>query len=187
MDEADGTDGNGTDDTHWSADTDADPDLDAILRASRVFIAVVAMSVAEVEDHVTYPQWRILVLVATRGPQTHRAVAADLGVHPSNATRAADRLQGAGLVLREEDPQDRRIQRLRLTDAGRALVSRVMEQRRRALAAVVQRMTPDDRLALARSMSAFADAADEPSTEAAHAALGPAWAPTAPDRGHEAR
>lgn len=151
---------------------DEDVGMDAILRASRVFIAVVAKSIADIEDLVSYPQWRILVIIATRGPQTHRAIAADLGVHPSNATRAVNKLEAAGLVRREEDPQDRRFHRLQLTDGGQALVSRVMAQRRHALNEVTSRMNDEDRLHLAAAMSAFAEAAGETPDEAMSAALG---------------
>ncbi|WP_434995476.1 MarR family winged helix-turn-helix transcriptional regulator [Arthrobacter sp. Ld5] len=149
-----------------------DPSLDALVRASRVFIAVVAKSVADIEDLVTAPQWRILILIATRGPQTHRAVAADLRVHPSNATRTVNKLQTAGLVRREEDPHDRRFLRLQLTDEGQSLVNRVMSNRRRALNDVVSRMGAGDRLALEKAMLAFAEAAGESTSEATGAALG---------------
>jgi DNA-binding MarR family transcriptional regulator len=147
-------------------------DLDAVLRASRVFVAVVAQSIAEVEDVVTPPQWRVLVLIATRGPQTLGAVAADLGVHPSNATRTGDRLEAAGLVCREGDPVDRRSLRLRLTGEGRSLVERVMSHRRHALNDVMERMKPDDRRMLETALSAFAEAAGEMPDEAMSAALG---------------
>lgn len=149
-----------------------DAGVDAILRASRIFIAVIAKSIADVEDLVTYSQWRILIMIATRGPQTHRAVAADLGVHPSNATRAVDKLQAAGFVRREEDPQDRRFHRLQLTNDGQALVRRVMAQRRHALNDVTSHMSEEDRHHLATAMSAFAEAAGETSDEAMRAALG---------------
>ncbi|MHA7284297.1 MarR family winged helix-turn-helix transcriptional regulator [Arthrobacter sp. TMS2-4] len=149
-----------------------DNSLDALVRASRVFIAVVAQSIADIEDRVTAPQWRVLILIATRGSQTHRAVAADLRVHPSNATRTVDKLQTAGLVRREEDPHDRRFLRLQLTDEGLALVNRVMSNRRRALYDVVSRMDAGDRLALEKAMRAFAEAAGEPPSEATGAALG---------------
>lgn len=147
-------------------------DIDAVLRASRVFVAVVAKSIAEVDDVVTPPQWRVLILVATRGPQTLGAVAADLGVHASSATRTCDRLEAADLVRREEAPKDRRFINLQLTDKGRSLVDRVMSHRRRTLQDVVERMTPDERRLLAGALSAFAEAAGEVSDEVMAAALG---------------
>jgi len=37
------------------------------MAAARVLVGVVAQSVADVEDQVTLPQLRVLVMVATRG------------------------------------------------------------------------------------------------------------------------
>lgn len=36
------------------------------MRATQVLVAVIAQSVAEIEDVVTLPQFRVLVMVATR-------------------------------------------------------------------------------------------------------------------------
>ncbi|WP_354263237.1 MarR family transcriptional regulator [Arthrobacter sp. OAP107] len=44
------------------------------------------------------PQLRVLVLIHTRGPQNPGGVAAELGVHASNATRVCDRLVAAELL-----------------------------------------------------------------------------------------
>jgi len=41
--------------------------VDPVMRAARVLLAVVAQSVAEVEDIVTSPQLRVLVLISSRG------------------------------------------------------------------------------------------------------------------------
>ncbi len=43
-------------------------EIDAVMLAARVFVAVTAQSVASVEDQVTLPQLRILVMIASRGP-----------------------------------------------------------------------------------------------------------------------
>lgn len=77
---------------------------------------------------VTLPQLRLLVMVSSRGPLNLGAVAAGLGVHPSNATRAVDRMVGAGLLSRSDDPTDRRNLVLELTPAGQALVDQVMTE-----------------------------------------------------------
>jgi hypothetical protein len=70
------------------------------------------------------------------------AVANGLGVHPSNATRAVDRLVSAGLLDRSDDPTDRRNLVFELTRSGRDLVDHVMDRRRAAIAAILARMPP---------------------------------------------
>ncbi|MFY9807735.1 MAG: MarR family transcriptional regulator, partial [Pseudonocardiaceae bacterium] len=62
-------------------------DIDAVMLAAQVLIAVTAQSVVSVEEQVTLPQLRILVMIASRGPQNLTAVAQGLGIHASNATR----------------------------------------------------------------------------------------------------
>lgn len=142
-------------------------DVEAVMAAARVLVAVSAESVASVEDIVTLPQLRVLVLVASRTAPNLGAVAAGLGVHPSNATRAVDRLVSAGLLDRRDDPTDRRNLILELTPAGRDLVDKVMDRRRTAIAAILDRMPPGRRRSLVPVMRAFAEAGGEASDDAA--------------------
>lgn len=131
------------------------------MAAARVLVAVVAQSVAEVEDQVSLPQLRVLVMLHTRGPLNLVAVAEGLGVHPSNATRAVDRLVVAGLVNRQDLPADRRNVSLTLSQKGRALVESVFEHRRTAIEQVVGQMAESKRKALPGALEAFAEAAGE--------------------------
>ena len=138
--------------------TARDAQVDAVLRAGNVLLRVVAQSVVEVEDVVTSPQLRVLVLIASHGPQSSGAIAAELGVHPSNATRTCDRLVNSGLIVRKDVPGDRRYVALALTSKGASLVNGVLEHRRNAIASVIERMPEDLRRAVAEGMDAFAAA-----------------------------
>lgn len=131
------------------------------MAAARVLVAVSAQSMAAVESDVTLPQFRVLVMVASRGPLNLHAAAAGLGVHPSNATRACDKLVGAGLLVRTEDPTDRRNLVLELTATGRELVQAVMDYRRSVIEGVLERMPHRDLRHLAPAMASFAAAGDE--------------------------
>jgi DNA-binding MarR family transcriptional regulator len=152
-------------------------DVEAVMAAARVLVAVSAQSVTAVEDIVTLPQLRVLVMVASRTAPNLNAVANGMGVHPSNATRTVDRLVSAGLLDRSDDPTDRRNLVLELTESGRELVERVMDQRRAAIAAVLDRMPPGRRRSLVPVMRAFAEAAGETSDDAVWS-LGWTTAPT---------
>lgn len=131
------------------------------MAAARVLVGVVAQSVADVEDQVTLPQLRVLVMVATRGPLNLAAVADGLGVHSSNATRTVDRLVTARLVDRREATVDRRNLSITLTRSGQQLVDGVFEKRRTAIQAVLDRMPESKRRALPRALESFAEAAGE--------------------------
>jgi DNA-binding MarR family transcriptional regulator len=136
-------------------------DIDAALQAADVMLRVAARSVAEVEDIVTSPQLRVLVMIARRGPQTLGAVSTELGVHASNATRTCEKLVRAGWIHRREDPADRRFARVALTQAGAELVDRVIGHRRAALAEVLDEMDPAERSVTVVSFRAFARAAGD--------------------------
>jgi DNA-binding MarR family transcriptional regulator len=147
--------------THSAAPPATAAEIDAVMRAAQVLVGVAAQSVSAVEEVVTLPQLRILVMISSRGPLNLNAVARALGVHPSNATRACDRLVSAGLLDRRDSPTDRRNVSLDLTVAGRDLVSSMMADRREAITRVIQRIPPAQRRALQKVMGAFADAAGE--------------------------
>ena len=153
--------------TRRAADSRVSPDqVDAVMRASRALVGIAAASIAEVEDLVTVPQLRVLVMVATRGPMNLAAVASGLEVSPSNASRICDRLMKAGFLDRGEDPVDRRNITLTLTEAGRGLVNQVSRHRRTAIQRVLRNMEPREREQLTRALERFATAAGEPDGDA---------------------
>jgi DNA-binding MarR family transcriptional regulator len=154
-----------------AANGPSDEQVDAVMLAARVLVGVTARSFAAVEDTVTLPQLRVLVVIASRGPLNLGAIAEALGVHPSNASRACERLVVAGLLHRADDPADRRNLVLRLTDAGVRLVEGVNAHRRGVISGVLAGMPARRRAALVSALSAFAAAAGE-ITEADAWALG---------------
>lgn len=134
-------------------------ELNAALAAANVMMRVAARSVLDVEDIVTTPQLRVLMLIAAFGPQNLGAVAVELGVHPSNATRTCEKLVQAGLIVRSDDPADRRYIHLELTKEGSAVVDRVLTERRDAMADVFANMSPEDAASVASAFEIFARAA----------------------------
>ena len=64
--------------------------LERTLTASRALLGLVARSLAGVSDAVTLPQFRVLVLLATRGPARMGDLAQLLGVHQSSFSRTAE-------------------------------------------------------------------------------------------------
>ncbi|WP_233265567.1 MarR family winged helix-turn-helix transcriptional regulator [Leifsonia sp. AG29] len=151
----------------------ADP-VDATIDAAGVLLRVAARSVQHVEDIVTSPQLRVLMLIELSGPQTLGGVAAELGVHASNATRTCEKLVQARLITRREDATDRRFVRLELTRKGRQLVERVIAERREAMADILRRVPAADRDTVARGFRLFADAAGVDPSRDGRFTLGPA-------------
>lgn len=152
-------------------DADVDTVTDAAITASRLLVAISARSLEAVEDTLTLPQFRLMVLLATRGPMKLVAIAELLGVNPSTALRMAERLAGTGMVERAVNPQMRRESIARLTGEGRRVVEEVTARRRAEIAAIVARMPPMRRRQLVSALRAFAEAGGE-RTPAGPAPLG---------------
>ncbi|MGH3097240.1 MAG: MarR family winged helix-turn-helix transcriptional regulator [Streptosporangiales bacterium] len=135
--------------------------VDATVAASRALVGVAARSLAGMSEDVTLPQYRVLVLLASRGPQRVVDLAHSLDVNPSTATRMCDRLKRKELVDREPVPGDRRAVRLVPTESGAALVRAVMRRRRTEVGRILDKMSAAQRREVADGLTFFAEAAGE--------------------------
>jgi DNA-binding MarR family transcriptional regulator len=79
-------------------------------------------------------------------------IARNLGVKVPSATEQIIKLERAGLVGREPDPEDSRAVRVRLTDAGLAAVASANERRNAVMAGVLSSLSDDERDALAAAL-----------------------------------
>lgn len=136
----------------------------AVLTASRVLVGVSARSLAQVEESVTLTQFRTLVVLDGHGPSRLNLLAERLDVTASTALRMVDRLIAAGLVDRRENANDRREVVIDLTTEGRKLVRKVARKRQAEIERIVLGMPVGRRRELVRALTAFAEAADEPTT-----------------------
>ncbi len=75
-------------------------------------------------------------------------------------TKRLDRLEGAGLVVRETSEDDGRGRRVRLTDRGRRLVDDAFEKHMANEHRLVSLLDADDRVELARLLEAWGRALD---------------------------
>lgn len=135
--------------------------VDAVLTASRVLVAVAARSLGEVADEVTMTQYRSLVVLASRGPQSAAALAEAVDVTPPTATRMCDRLVRKGLVVRRHEQGDRRLIRLTLAKKGRDLVASVTERRRIEIVRLLAAIPGEQQRALVDALQHLTEAAGE--------------------------
>jgi DNA-binding MarR family transcriptional regulator len=144
----------------------------ALLTASRLLVAIAAKSLAAVEETLTLPQYRLLVVLDSRGPSSLAGLAEALEVNPSTALRMIDRLTTAGMVEKTGNPARRREVLLRLTGSGWQTVRQVTEARRTELARIVAAMPGEQRSQLVNALIAFTEAGGEP---AEHLPVLPGW------------
>jgi DNA-binding MarR family transcriptional regulator len=133
--------------------------VDAVLAASRVFVAVASNALAGSTPEVTLPQFRTLVLLEANGTMTAAQLAKAIGVVPSTATRMCDRLVAKKLIDREIDPDNRRQMVLSLRAEGIALIAESTRRRRREIARLLRTIPPADQQRLAESLLVLVAAA----------------------------
>jgi DNA-binding MarR family transcriptional regulator len=147
--------------------------VSSLLTASRVLVGVSARSLQEVDETVTVPQFRALVVLCSHGEINLNRLAEILDVNASSAMRMVDRLLAIGLVTRRENPDNRRHTLIGLAPEGVDVVRKVTVRRRREIKKLVSRMSANDSGALVDALRAFADAAGEPNADDAEvSALG---------------
>jgi DNA-binding MarR family transcriptional regulator len=134
---------------------------DALITVSRALLGIAVRSINAAPVEVTPVQHRLLVLLATGGDQTVGALAEQLEVNASNASRLCDRLQKLGLIGRDRSSRDGRAVDVSLTAAGRSLVETVRTHRRNEVKQVLSRMTHTDVDAAIKALNAFSEAAHE--------------------------
>ena len=135
---------------------------DAVLLASRALVVVASRSIASVDDSVTLPQFRALVVLdAAHGGLNVGSLANELRIQPSTATRLCDRLVRRRLARRRPNPTNRREVTIELTPGGRALVRDVTQRRRREIGAIMAKVPAAQRAAIVEALTAFREAAGQ--------------------------
>lgn len=77
------------------------------------------------EAGLSIPEWRVLAHLGHSGAVSVRDITRRVNLDKSVVSRAATRLQQAGLVGKSDHSGDRRLIVLELTDQGRALMDRL--------------------------------------------------------------
>jgi DNA-binding MarR family transcriptional regulator len=128
----------------------ADGEVTALELMTRALVGITLHSLEILGGEVSLPQFRLLLIAAGLGEVPSSRIAAEAMLPPSSVTRLADKLAAAGLLERGVDSRSRSIVTIKVTPAGRDLVTRVVTRRHELLGAVLGRMKPEDRAAAAR-------------------------------------
>lgn len=92
---------------------------------------------------------------ATRRPLSQSALQVELGIDKSNVTRVVQQLAADGRVEQRAAASDGRVRLLYLTAKGRRLARTVEDQSLRRFAAVIARMSAEDRDMVLRALEVF--------------------------------
>ncbi len=105
------------------------------------------------ETGLSHAQFGILMRLYHNGPCGVSHVGEQLGVSRAAASQAVERLVQLGLITRTEDPKDRRVRRLTLTEKGRALSEAGIAARTRWLEELADALTPEQQEAITQALA----------------------------------
>jgi DNA-binding MarR family transcriptional regulator len=152
--------------------TDLDPDVADLEALTRLLVGLAWHSAHAAPAGVTFAQFRLLLVLGDLGRVPSSRLAAALGVNASSVTRMAGTLQAKGYLVRGAVEHNRSVVTVEVTDTGRRVVAQVLERRHAALGAVLDRMPPAVRRAVADAARQFTrTAATVPAMRAAPGAL----------------
>lgn len=86
-----------------------------------------AFNAALVEAGGSLPMWLVLLSAKREGCLKQHDLARAVGIESPTLTRHLDGLESSGLVSRSRDPDDRRVMRVELTDAGEEVFERLRQ------------------------------------------------------------
>lgn len=124
--------------------------------------ALVAMADPLVQTSLTMQQLKVLAIVAIdKGRATAQVVATRLSVSVATVSGIIDRLVDHGMMMRTEDPGDRRVRRLVVTDEGTELITTILSSAGGMPTPVLRRLDVEDLRALVRGVLAIERVANE--------------------------
>ena len=117
---------------------------------------------------LSMPQFSILMQLHHKGACGMSAISERFEVTPAAASQLVDKLVQSGFIVREEDPNDRRAKVLNLTDQGRELIQRGIEERYRWVDQLSGRLTDEERAQISDALDIMTRVATDLEVEPVH-------------------
>jgi DNA-binding MarR family transcriptional regulator len=98
-------------------------------------------------------QVKSLFFIAAQGTTNFGKLAAALGVTPPNVTGIVDRLVEKGLISRQENPDNRRMLMLQVTEKGEALIATLRERAVSQISGILENLRVEELNTVAQGLS----------------------------------
>lgn len=98
---------------------------------------------ALLQSTLTMQQLKVMTLLTIDGPMGGNEVARALGISMATVTGIVDRLVERGLVERSEDPNDRRVRMIALTEVGAEQMEKSQAQEMAFLTSIFDQLTEE--------------------------------------------
>jgi MarR family transcriptional regulator, organic hydroperoxide resistance regulator len=119
---------------------------------------------------LTMPQLKILMSIVQNERTTSKRLADVMCVTPANITGVVERLVQQGLVRREANPEDRRVEFLEATEAGKKVVANLRESTQEHMQKLLSQLDEDELACLLKGNTALLRAAENLHQQEAHSA-----------------
>lgn len=110
---------------------------------------------------VTTAQAYSLIALAERGEMTMNELAAEMRVHGTTMTRMVDSLVEKGFVARRQDPEDRRLVRVMLSERGQEVTDGLQQTKREFFTAAFGELSDAERDAILKAIKRLDAITDE--------------------------
>ena len=110
---------------------------------------------------LSMPQFSLLMQMHHKGACGMSEVSERFEITPAAASQLVDKLVQNGFIQREEDPNDRRAKLLNLTDKGRELIQRGIQERYRWVERLAEKLSSEERAQISDALNIMTEAAKE--------------------------
>jgi len=110
---------------------------------------------------LSMPQFSVMMQLHYRGACGMSEVSERFEITPAAASQLVDKLVQSGFIKRDEDPNDRRAKVLNITDKGRELIQRGIEERYRWVDQLAGKLTVEERGQVSDALNIMTRAAQE--------------------------
>jgi DNA-binding MarR family transcriptional regulator len=117
---------------------------------------------------LSMPQFSVLMQLHYRGACGMSRISEGYDITPAAASQLVDKLVQSGLIQRGEDPNDRRAKLLNLTDKGRELIQRGIEERYGWVNELTEKLTAEEQAQISEALDIMTKAAGELEAEPIH-------------------
>jgi DNA-binding MarR family transcriptional regulator len=117
---------------------------------------------------LSMPQFSLMMQMYHRGACGMSGLSERFEISPAAASQMVDKLVQSGYLKREEDPNDRRAKLLNLTDKGRDLIERGIQERFRWVDELAGSLTPEERVQVSDALDIMTRASQKLESEPVH-------------------